>query len=85
MLPTISTPDIDRGAFPTPVNLGPGAPELLLATTACPLCHTAPDGVQAQSAWQCQTCGQRWTPLRLATVDAYAIWAKARESSAPSV
>lgn len=50
-------------------------------STPCPLCHTAADA-SAQFAWQCRTCGQRWTPVRLATVDAYATWAKAREQSA---
>ena len=61
------------------VNLAAVARGQVIATAACPLCHTEADGARAQFAWQCRTCGQRWTALRLATVEAYATWAKARE------
>lgn len=38
---------------------------------SCPLCHTAVSSASALFAWQCRTCGQHWTPLRLATVASY--------------
>jgi ribosomal protein L37AE/L43A len=66
--PTIST-----------VNPATVAPGQVPGAAACPLCHTEADGGRAQFGWQCRTCGQRWTALRLATVEAYATWAKARE------
>jgi hypothetical protein len=48
---------------------------------ACPLCHTEVSGASARFAWQCRRCGQRWTPLRIETVAAYAAWLKVREPS----
>lgn len=51
----------------------------LLERVACPLCHADISRASAQFAWECRVCGQRWTPLTLATVAAYASWVADRE------
>jgi ribosomal protein L37AE/L43A len=63
------------------MNLAPAASRQLFDTATCPLCHTATSSAAALSAWECRTCGQRWTALRLATVASYAAWVEARERS----
>jgi ribosomal protein L37AE/L43A len=50
----------------------------LLDRVACPLCHTEISNASALFPWQCQRCGQQWSPRRVATVAAYATWVKAR-------
>ena len=52
-----------------------------LEGASCPLCHTAASSASAAFAWQCRTCGQHWTALRLETVAAYDAWS-ARQLSA---
>jgi ribosomal protein L37AE/L43A len=66
-------------ASSTSMNLAPAASGQLLDTAACPLCHTAISSATALSAWECRTCGQRWTARRLATVASYTAWVEARE------
>jgi hypothetical protein len=61
---------------------GGDAPPPRIAT--CPMCHTARPSltraaVLAGVDWRCARCGQRWDAERLATVTAYAAWARDRE------
>ena len=58
------------------------APELV-GVAMCPSCHTEDQSmtnlaVSAGADWQCARCGSRWDARRLATVAAYATWARAR-------
>jgi len=51
--------------------------------TTCPLCSTiAPAAADAtpgvNASWVCTRCGQRWDPVRLGTVTAYARFMEAR-------
>lgn len=73
--------ETDRSADPASVTPAPEPSEPLLGRTACPLCHTEIRNATALAAWKCRTCGQRWTPLRLATVASYAEWAATRGQS----
>jgi tRNA(Ile2) C34 agmatinyltransferase TiaS len=44
-----------------------------VATSDCPLCHTAMPGDDAAGAdWRCPRCDHRWNVKRLAVVAAYA-------------
>ncbi len=56
----------------------------------CPMCQTvAPtqtvDEGHADGDWRCDRCGQRWSPLRLATVSAYARWSLAHDTGVRGV
>jgi len=56
----------------------------------CPMCHTAHPSltgaaVLAGEDWLCARCGQRWDAERLATVTAYAAWARDREQVVAAV
>jgi predicted Zn finger-like uncharacterized protein len=46
----------------------------------CPMCHTAAivtqSAIEAGGDWRCVRCGQHWDAQRLATVAAYAEWAR---------
>ena len=51
----------------------------------CPLCHTierslSDDALAAGGGWRCTMCDQRWDAPRLATVAAYAVWERERET-----
>jgi ribosomal protein L37AE/L43A len=50
----------------------------------CPLCHTSDaeltlEALEAGGYWQCTTCRQTWTALRLATAATYATWSAAHD------
>lgn len=54
-------------------------------SATCPLCHTidgslSDEALAAGGGWRCTICGQRWDAPRLATVAAYAVWARERET-----
>ena len=46
----------------------------------CPMCHTSATvtqtAIEAGGDWRCVRCGQHWDARRLATVAAYAEWAR---------
>jgi predicted Zn finger-like uncharacterized protein len=48
----------------------------------CPMCHTSATvtqtAIEAGGDWRCVRCGQHWDARRLATVAAYAEWARDR-------
>ena len=48
----------------------------------CPMCHTSAtvtqSAIEAGGDWRCVRCGQHWDARRLATVAAYAEWARDR-------
>ena len=59
-----------------------------LSLAICPLCHTSAasmteDALKAGGSWRCSTCDHMWTAVRLATVAAYAAWAKSNDSRRP--
>ena len=68
---------------PTPPLIAPPLPDDAPSTpriATCPMCHAAPPAVAlAGDDWRCARCGQRWDAERLATVTAYAAWARERE------
>lgn len=56
-------------------------------TVSCPMCHTVHRSLSAAAVatgedWRCSRCGQHWDTDRLATVAAYAAWARERVGSA---
>ena len=79
MLRIIPKYDIDQLATRSSASLAPESLGQLRERVACPLCYTDISSASAQFAWECRTCGQRWTPRRLATVASYAAWVATRE------
>jgi hypothetical protein len=79
--------------LPRPESIvAPPQPAIQRSAT-CPLCHTiegslSDEALAAGGGWRCTLCGQRWDAPRLATVAAYAVWAReyetmSRQSSSP--
>lgn len=69
---------------PEPIMAHPQSAVQRSAT--CPLCHTiegslSDEALAAGGGWRCTICGQRWDAPRLATVAAYAVWARERETT----
>jgi len=81
MLRIIPTHDIDHLASRSSASLAPETLGQLLDRVACPLCHADISRASVQFAWECRSCGQQRTPLRLATIASYATWVAARERS----
>lgn len=76
MLRIVPKHDIELSAGA--LTSAPGISGELPDPVACPLCRTEISSASARLAWTCGRCGQRWTPLRLATVAAYVAWVEAR-------
>jgi transcription elongation factor Elf1 len=68
---------------PEPIMTRP--PSAVQRGATCPLCHAieasvSDEALAAGGGWRCTICGQRWDAPRLATVAAYAVWARERET-----